>query len=105
MEERAVVDNFFPVQLRRGGSDLHLKVGRPPVIRVNGDLHDTSLAVLRPEDIKRCSEQTLSPKQRDSFAERKELDCAHGVQAPAPFRTQILQQPGPLGTAPDGGRG
>ena len=85
--------------VRRGGSDLHLKVGRPPVIRVNGDLHDTSLSVLRPEDIKRCADQTLSPKQRESFAERKEIDFAIGVQGLGRFRTNIFQQRGTLGMA------
>ncbi|MFL5949953.1 MAG: type IV pilus twitching motility protein PilT [Gaiellaceae bacterium] len=85
--------------VRRGGSDLHLKVGRPPVVRVNGDLFDTSLPVLRPEDIKRCAEQTLSPKQRESFAERKEIDFAIGVQGLGRFRTNIFQQRGTLGMA------
>jgi twitching motility protein PilT len=85
--------------VRRGGSDLHLKVGRPPVIRVNGDLFDTALSVLRPEDIKRCAEQTLSPKQRESFAERKEIDFAIGVQGLGRFRTNIFQQRGTLGMA------
>ena len=85
--------------VRRGGSDLHLKVGRPPVVRVNGDLQETGLAVLRPEDIKRCAEQTLSPKQREVFAERKEIDFAIGVQGLGRFRTNIFQQRGTLGMA------
>jgi twitching motility protein PilT len=85
--------------VRRGGSDLHLKVGRPPVVRVNGDLQETRLQVLRPEDIKRCAEQTLSPKQRESFAERKEIDFAIGVQGLGRFRTNIFQQRGTLGMA------
>jgi twitching motility protein PilT len=85
--------------VRRGGSDLHLKVGRPPVVRVNGDLMETGLSVLRPEDIKRCAEQTLSPKQRESFAERKEIDFAIGVQGLGRFRTNIFQQRGTLGMA------
>jgi twitching motility protein PilT len=85
--------------VRRGGSDLHLKVGRPPVIRVNGDLQETGLQVLRPEDIKRCAEQTLSPKQRESFTERKEIDFAIGVQGLGRFRTNIFQQRGTLGMA------
>ncbi|HSU15735.1 type IV pilus twitching motility protein PilT [Longimicrobium sp.] len=85
--------------VRRGGSDLHLKVGRPPVVRVNGDLQETPLAVLRPEDIKRCAEQTLSPKQREVFAERKEIDFAIGVQGLGRFRTNIFQQRGTLGMA------
>src|SRR3954466_10883244 len=84
---------------RRGGSDLHLKVGRPPVVRVNGDLMETPLSVLRPEDIKRCAEQTLSPRQRESFAERKEIDFAIGVQGLGRFRTNIFQQRGTLGMA------
>jgi twitching motility protein PilT len=85
--------------VRRGGSDLHLKVGRPPVVRVNGDLQETPLSVLRPEDIKRCAEQTLSPKQRELFAERKEIDFAIGVQGLGRFRTNIFQQRGTLGMA------
>ena len=85
--------------VRRGGSDLHLKVGRPPVVRVNGELADTALPVLRPEDLKRCAEQTLSPRQREEFAERKEIDFAIGVQGLGRFRANIFQQRGTLGMA------
>ncbi|HEU0053765.1 MAG TPA: PilT/PilU family type 4a pilus ATPase [Longimicrobium sp.] len=85
--------------VRRGGSDLHLKVGRPPVVRVNGELLDTPLAVLRPEDLKRCADQTLSPRQREQFAEHKEIDFAIGVQGLGRFRTNIFQQRGTIGMA------
>ncbi len=85
--------------VRRGGSDLHLKVGRPPVVRVNGELLDTSLSVLRPEDLKRCADQTLSPRQREQFAEHKEIDFAIGVQGLGRFRTNIFQQRGTIGMA------
>jgi twitching motility protein PilT len=85
--------------VRRGGSDLHLKVGRPPVLRVNGELEETRLPVLRPEDLKRCSEQTLSPRQREEFSERKEIDFAIGVQGLGRFRANIFQQRGTYGMA------
>jgi len=85
--------------VRRGGSDLHLKVGRPPVVRVNGELMETQLATLRPEDLKRCAEQTLSPRQREHFAENKEIDFAIGVQGLGRFRTNIFQQRGTIGMA------
>ena len=85
--------------VRRGGSDLHLKVGRSPVVRVNGELIETGLATLRPEDLKRCAEQTLSPEQREHFAEHKEIDFAIGVQGLGRFRTNIFQQRGTLGMA------
>jgi twitching motility protein PilT len=85
--------------VRRQGSDLHLKVGRPPVLRINGELADTSLPVLRPEDLKRCAEQTLSPRQREEFQERKEIDFAIGVQGLGRFRANVFQQRGTLGMA------
>jgi twitching motility protein PilT len=85
--------------VRRGGSDLHLKVGRAPVVRVNGELMETQLATLRPEDLKRCAEQTLSPRQREHFAENKEIDFAIGVQGLGRFRTNIFQQRGTIGMA------
>ena len=85
--------------VRRGGSDLHLKVGRAPVVRVNGELMETSLSTLRPEDLKRCADQTLSPRQREHFAEHKEIDFAIGVQGLGRFRTNIFQQRGTIGMA------
>jgi twitching motility protein PilT len=85
--------------VRRGGSDLHLKVGRAPVVRVNGELMETQLSTLRPEDLKRCAEQTLSPRQREHFAENKEIDFAIGVQGLGRFRTNIFQQRGTIGMA------
>ncbi|HEX2202337.1 MAG TPA: PilT/PilU family type 4a pilus ATPase [Longimicrobium sp.] len=85
--------------VRRGGSDLHLKVGRPPVVRVNGELQETGLATMRPEDLKRCADQILSPRQREQFAEHKEIDFAVGVQGLGRFRTNIFQQRGTFGMA------
>jgi twitching motility protein PilT len=85
--------------IRRGGSDLHLKVGRPPVLRVNGALVDTSLPALRPDDIKRCADQILNDRQREHFAEAKEIDFAIGVPRLGRFRTNIFQQRGTLGMA------
>ncbi|HYJ79209.1 MAG TPA: PilT/PilU family type 4a pilus ATPase [Longimicrobiaceae bacterium] len=85
--------------VRRGGSDLHLKVGRVPVVRVNGELLETDLPTLRPDDIKRCSEQILKPKQREHFEEHKEIDFAVGVPGLGRFRTNIFQQRGTLGMA------
>jgi twitching motility protein PilT len=79
-----------------GGSDLHLKVGRPPVLRINGELVGDAAPALRPEDLKRCAEQLLSPRQREEFAERKEIDFAIGVQGLGRFRANIFHQRGTL---------
>ncbi len=83
--------------VRQGGSDLHLKVGRPPMLRINGELAETRLPTMRPEDLKRCAEQMLSPRQREEFAERKEIDFAVGVQGLGRFRANVFHQRGTLG--------
>jgi len=85
--------------VRRRASDLHLKVGRPPVLRIHGELVLTDLPVLRPDDAKKCADQILSPQQREEFAQRKELDFAIGVQGLGRFRVNLFQQRGTLGFA------
>src|ERR1700759_1488121 len=49
--------------IRRNGSDLHLKVGRPPTIRVDGELVPLDQPALRPEDLKALAEQLMKPRQ------------------------------------------
>lgn len=85
--------------IRRGGSDLHLKVGRAPMLRVRGELAETQLPQLRPDDLRRCADQIMSERQREQFAEHKEIDFAIGVPRLGRFRTNIFQQRGTLGMA------
>jgi twitching motility protein PilT len=85
--------------IRRRASDLHLKVGRAPVLRIDGELFETELTVLRPEDLRRSMEQLMSPGQRERFAETHELDFAVGVQGLGRFRVNVFQQRGTPGFA------
>jgi twitching motility protein PilT len=85
--------------VRRRASDLHLKVGRPPVLRVHGKLQETKLPALRPDDVRRVADQILSPTQREEFARNKEIDFAIGVQGLGRFRVNLFQQRGTLGFA------
>ena len=79
--------------VRRNGSDLHLKVGRPPTIRVDGELEPLDHAPLRPEDLKTLAEQLMTARQ---FAEEKECDFAIGVPGIGRFRVNVYQQRGSL---------
>src|SRR5438477_10278140 len=82
--------------IQRNGSDLHLKVGRPPTIRVDGELEAMEHAALRPEDLKILAEQLLTPKQVKQFADEKEADFAIGVPGIGRFRVNLYQQRGSL---------
>jgi twitching motility protein PilT len=85
--------------VKRNGSDLLLKVGRPPTVRVNGELAGLDFPPLRPEDLKALAEQIMTPRQVKEFAEKKEADFAIGVPGVGRFRTNIYQQRGTLAFA------
>ncbi|HXI20832.1 MAG TPA: PilT/PilU family type 4a pilus ATPase [Gemmatimonadales bacterium] len=87
------------LMVQRNGSDLHLKVGRPPTIRVNGELAALEMQPLKPEDLKLLAEQIMTPRQVKEFAEKKEADFAIGVPGVGRFRTNIYQQRGTLAFA------
>ena len=82
--------------IRRNGSDLHLKVGRPPTIRVDGELEPLEQQPLRPEDLKLLAEQLMTPRQVKQFADEKECDFAIGVPGIGRFRVNLYQQRGSL---------
>ncbi|CAN5907210.1 MAG: type IV pilus twitching motility protein PilT [Gemmatimonadota bacterium] len=85
--------------VRRGASDLHLKAGRPPMLRIDGELRPMELPPLRHEDLKRAAEQILTPRQREHFERQKELDFSVGVQGLGRFRVTVFQQRGSPGLA------
>jgi twitching motility protein PilT len=82
--------------VQRDGSDLHLKVGRSPTIRVAGELEPLKQQALKPEDLKSLAEQLMTPRQVKEFAEHKEADFAIGVPGVGRFRTNVFQQRGTL---------
>ena len=84
---------------QQGGSDLHLKIGRPPTMRLNGELVAMDLPALRPEDLRSIGEQIIPPKQRREFDESKDADFAIGVPGVGRFRVNVYQQRGSLAYA------
>jgi len=85
--------------VQRNGSDLLLKVGRQPTVRLNGELTTLDMQPLKPEDLKGLAEQIMTPRQVKEFAEKKEADFAIGVPGVGRFRTNIYQQRGTLAFA------
>jgi twitching motility protein PilT len=80
-------------------SDLHLKVGRPPTLRVNGDLSPLPLPALRPEDLTALAKELMTPKQVKEFSEYREADFARGVPGIGRFRVNAYQQRGTIAFA------
>lgn len=85
--------------VKQNASDLHLKVGRPPTLRVQGELAPLPNPAMRPEDLKSLAEQVMSPRQVKEFAENKEADFAIGVPGIGRFRVNVYQQRGTIAYA------
>ena len=54
--------------VQRNASDLLLKVGRPPTIRLNGELQALEMPPVKPEDLKLLAEQIMTPRQVKEFS-------------------------------------
>ncbi len=81
-----------------GGSDLHLKVGSPPCIRVNGDLERVEGAqVLRPDDTQEMILGLMNTGQRKEFEEEHEFDFAYSIPGLSRFRVNTFFQRGSIG--------
>lgn len=82
--------------VQRNASDLHLKVGRPPTLRLHGELVLLQTPPLKPEDLKALAEQLMTPRQVKEFTDNKECDFAIGVPGIGRFRCNVYQQRGSL---------
>jgi twitching motility protein PilT len=78
-------------------SDLHLKVGRPPALRVWGELHCLDdLPPLSAEDLEAILFQVTNEEQRARFAATSVLDVSCAPDGAAPFRVNVARQRGTL---------
>lgn len=77
-------------------SDLHLRAGSPPVVRVEGELHRLEFPPLTPEATKKIFEALTPEIQRQAFYEKKELDFAFGLPDLSRFRINACYQRGSI---------
>jgi twitching motility protein PilT len=85
--------------IQSGASDLHLKVGRPPTLRVDGHMISMDQPALKQEDLRSLAEQIMAPKNIKEFSEQKESDFALAVPGIGRFRVNAYQQRGTIAYA------
>ena len=90
---------ILQAMVQQHASDLHLKIGRPPTIRLDGELSSLDFPALRTEDLRSIGEQILPPKQRREYDVEKEADFAIGVPGVGRFRVNMYQQRGSIAYA------
>ena len=94
-----VLNDLLNLVVDNEASDLHLTVGTPPVIRVDGELIATDLDVLTPMDTRSLVYNMLTSEQQKEFEEHLELDLSYSVHGFGRFRVNVYRQRGCIAAA------
>lgn len=88
------LEELLQLVFDRGASDLHISMGLPPVIRVDGKLVRTDYPPLTKEDTQRLIFSMLTNEQRRVLEQNWELDCSYGVSGLGRFRVNVYKDRG-----------
>jgi twitching motility protein PilT len=91
------IGEYLKILIERGGSDLHLKVGRPPLMRIKGELLPSEYPPIKKEEMRNLLNPMLTEIQIKKLEGEKELDFSYLVEGLARFRGNIFYQMGNLG--------
>jgi twitching motility protein PilT len=94
------IDELLKVAIERDSSDLHLKAGNHPIIRVHGTLIPlTSFPRLTSKDTQELGEQLLADYQKEKLKEDFDIDLAYSLPGFGRFRGSIFMQRGSMAIA------
>ncbi len=96
-KNRIEMEDLLRIVVERDASDLHLRVGRPPVIRVDGRLEDLGNEPLTPDDTEYLMSSVSPDMHRESIAEIGSADYGYAFQNLARFRVSIFRTMGNYG--------
>jgi twitching motility protein PilT len=87
----AKIDALFKIMRDKGGSDLHLSPGCPPLVRISGNLVPAASQQLNHDQYKALLYEVMTEAQRTTFEEHSDLDFAYEVaDLGARFRANIF---------------
>src|SRR5450755_4143891 len=86
-------NKLFRMVMKLQASDLHLKVGQPPMVRLRGDIRRTEAKPLTQEDMERMMLPVLSPRQRKILDEEGGVDFSYVIgNDECRFRVSLFRQ-------------
>jgi twitching motility protein PilT len=88
----AKIDQFLRLMVERQGSDLHLAVGAPPIIRQHGELERVKFRDLTQPDMQMLMFEITTPEQKAEFEATHDLDFAYEIPDVARFRINMFRQ-------------
>ena len=92
------LNEILTVAVKARGSDIHIKSGLPPVVRIDGKLRPIPNAPrMTPDQMQRVASGIMNEKQRNTFGEKLEMDLSYGVPGLGRFRVSAYMQRGTIG--------
>jgi twitching motility protein PilT len=96
--EKVTIDTLLRTACESKASDLHLKVGNYPYLRVDGELRAlTQYSRISPEDMLDFAFSIMTNRQKQKFKENTELDMPYAIPGLSRFRLNVFQQRGNVG--------
>jgi twitching motility protein PilT len=86
------IDKYFKAAIKADASDLHFKVGMPPIMRISSKLKKTTGDIMNEEKIEELVFEIMSPKQKQFYLERGALDFAYQAGNTDRFRINAFRQ-------------
>ncbi len=93
------INRLLEVMPQLKASDLHLKVGAPPIYRINGDLRSVDHPPLEEKDMVEVVDSIITAKKKVELQEQGTCDMAYSIQDVCRFRVNIFHQRGMLSAA------
>ena len=93
------INELLRYAVERGASDLHLKVGNVPFIRVDGDLQPAQFPSLTPSDTEAFGMELMSDHKKREFEASSEADLGVTLAGVGRFRVNVFRQRGVVGLA------
>src|ERR1700687_5226180 len=89
------LNEILAIAVKARGSDIHIKTGLPPIVRIDGKLHPIPNAPrLTPDNVKAMSAAIMNARQAKIFEELYEVDLSYSVPGLGRFRVSIYSQRG-----------
>ena len=89
------LNDILAIGVKAKGSDVHIKTGLPPIVRIDGRLHPIPNAPrLTPDGVNSMAAAIMNERQRKHFEENFEVDLSYGVPGLGRFRVSVYSQRG-----------
>ncbi len=94
----ADINELLKKAVQMGASDLHVKVGSPPIVRINGELSTLSGEKrLTSEDTTNIAFSVMGEMQKEAFKKKNEIDMSYSIAGFGRFRCNVFVQRGTIG--------